>query len=268
MENKAKNQAVLSLLKTVFILLIAIAVVFSQFADADNLVALIIGRTIFGLLCLNEILYVVFLVRGRTGKGKLVPIFLALGMVVGFAIPIVALTISYEAELVGQPLLLSFIGIIMGIVCMVLLFKASNKPTNDIPVLYDEQYALQYMKNRATRERPLSALIDIFEAMCQIPLQNEVDKMLLFEPGAQNADEYLIHLVRQTSAPDEEYYQITMDIVFPLDDVVGKIESTKWMPVWSFEINDDFFDYIKNSIQYRLLRDREPISVEMSVDRT
>lgn len=268
MEEKARKKAVLSLLKATFILLISIILIFLRVADVENLVTLIIGRILLGLLGLDVVLYVVILARSRTGKTKLAPIFLALGMVVGFAIPVIMITISYEDENVALPLLLSFIGIIAGITFTVLLFKEGDKLSSESPVLYDEAYALQFMKSKVTKEMPLSELVDVFEAMCQLPLQNENDIMLLYETGAENEEEYLIHLVRQANAPDEEHYQITMDATFPLDEVAGKKESTEWSHVWNYEINDNFFNYIRNSIQYRLLKDKKPVMVEMSVNRT
>ena len=74
---------------------------------------------------------------------------------------------------------------------------------------------IKFLKDRIIDKMPLEEIVDVFEQMCSIPLEEE---MILFETGTFSTfttePVFEISLVRQFSNDDEEYYQIHLDILY------------------------------------------------------
>ena len=90
-------------------------------------------------------------------------------------------------------------------------------------------------------------IVDAFEKMCQEPIDND---MILFETGTftfhtiNREPRFYFSLVRQFPIEnDDEYYQIHVDILF-LPDSINRTFSGA---VWNEDIEENIFDYIRNS---------------------
>lgn len=268
MGQKQIHQAILDLLKGVFILLFAVLLIFIRFVGSENFADKFIMPAVSVLIRIDLLLYMFFLIRGRTGKKRVAPIILS-----SFVTAFIVIPYFFPASLWADDgsflsVMFSSGGYIALIICLIILFKMGSEPKPKKEKVYNETAALLFMKNKVTSGMLLPDLLGVFEEMCRLSLENEHGRMILFEPGARNDEEYIIHLVRQTNGSGEKYNQITMDITYSCDDIVGKIESMKWTPVWSFELETDIFDYVRNSLPYELLKTSTPIKTDLFIDRT
>lgn len=88
------------------------------------------------------------------------------------------------------------------------------------------QNLVEFLKNKITSETSLSGIVDVFEEMCQIPLDEDC---LLFEIGTYTftgKPQFYFSLVRQIPHEDEEddeYYQIHVNVLYPPSDTVKKL---------------------------------------------
>ena len=78
---------------------------------------------------------------------------------------------------------------------------------------------INFLKDKITNEISLEEIINVFEQMYKIPLEQD---MILFETGTFTifGDEpmFQISLVRQFSNENEEFYQIHVDILYESDN--------------------------------------------------
>lgn len=113
---------------------------------------------------------------------------------------------------------------------------------------------LEFLKKEIVGKQSLDDLISVFEEMCEIPIEEELEKMILFETGTYSftgKPMFNFSLVRQYPNEEEEYYQLHLDIMFePTSDNSSYEQAT-----WSFEIEDNIFDYIRKSKEYMCLKD-------------
>ena len=96
---------------------------------------------------------------------------------------------------------------------------------------------LEFLKKEIVGKKSLDDLISVFEEMCEIPIEEELEKMILFETGTYSftgKPMFNFSLVRQYPNEEEEYYQLHLDIMFePTFDNSSYEQAT-----WSFEIED------------------------------
>ena len=121
---------------------------------------------------------------------------------------------------------------------------------------------MQEILNQINKGQTLDEIILLFEQMCQIPIK---DDLLLFETGVfdfTGEDLYYFCLVRQYPNEDDEYYQIHVDILYKPHDLYNNINEQ----AWSDEVN--YFDYIRKSKIYDLLKNQEIDHVEVYIDET
>ena len=75
--------------------------------------------------------------------------------------------------------------------------------------------SLEFLKDRITDKMPLEDMVEIFEDLCSVPIE---DEMILFETGAYSAISnkplFQLSLVRQAPNEDEEFYQVHLDIFY------------------------------------------------------
>ena len=85
---------------------------------------------------------------------------------------------------------------------------------------------LKFLKDKIVDKMPLEEIVDVFEQMCSIPLE---DDMILFETGTFSTFEpepvFEISLVRQFPNNDEEYCQIHVDILYIIFNYIRKSEA-------------------------------------------
>lgn len=126
---------------------------------------------------------------------------------------------------------------------------------------------LELLKKEIVGKQSLDDLISVFEEMCEIPIEEESEKMILFETGTYSftgKPMFNFSLVRQYPNEEEEYYQLHLDIMFePTFDNSSYEQAT-----WSFEIEDNIFDYIRKSKEYMCLKDIPIARIDVYMDET
>ena len=126
---------------------------------------------------------------------------------------------------------------------------------------------LEFIKKEIANKHNLDDLISAFEEMCEIPIEEEFEKMILFETGTYSftgKPMFYFSLVRQYPNEEEEYYQLHLDIMFGPTPDNSSFEQT----TWSFEIEDNIFDYIKKTKEYMCLKDIPIAKIEVYMDET
>ena len=126
---------------------------------------------------------------------------------------------------------------------------------------------VEHLKTQITSETSLSGIVDAFEAMCQIPLDED---WLLFETGTYaftGEPKFYFSLVRQFPHEDEEndeYYQLHVDVLFPPTDNNKKYNEQ----IWSMDIEGSFFEYIRESEVLNNIKNDKYTSIEIYMDET
>lgn len=125
--------------------------------------------------------------------------------------------------------------------------------------------SLEYLKERITDKMPLEDMVEIFEDLCPDPIE---DEMILFETGTftsiSDKPLFQISLVRQAPNEDEEFYQVHLDIFYEAsqDNQIFS-EST-----WDEDLEENIFDYIRNSEVFAYAKDQEYLAVKMYLEET
>lgn len=124
---------------------------------------------------------------------------------------------------------------------------------------------IDFLKNKIAERSSLEEIVNIFERMCSIPLEED---MILFETGTFTyfADEpmFQISLVRQFPNEDEEFYQIHVDIFYETDDENKKMSES----IWDEDLSENIFDYIRNSKAFAYAKSKEYHKVKIWCDET
>ena len=124
---------------------------------------------------------------------------------------------------------------------------------------------LKFLKDKIVNKMPLEEIVDVFEQMCSIPLE---DDMILFETGTFSTFEpepvFEISLVRQFTNNDEEYSQIHVDILYkPTGENEIFSETT-----WDEDLNESIFNYIRKSEAFAYAKNQEYIKVKIYLVET
>ena len=127
------------------------------------------------------------------------------------------------------------------------------------------EHLIEMLKDKITDKMPLEKIVDIFEQMCSIPLEED---MILFETGTfttfAKEPVFQISLVRQFPNDDEEFYQIHVDISYqPASENEIFKEST-----WDEDLSENIFDYIRKSEVFTYTKNKEYMKVEIYLDET
>ena len=126
---------------------------------------------------------------------------------------------------------------------------------------------LEFLRKATVDKNNLDKLISVFEEMCEIPIEEEEEKMILFETGTYSFSGkpmFYFSLVRQYPNGEEEYYQLHLDIMFEPALSNSSFEQT----IWSFEIDESIFDYIRKSKEYSVLKDIPFAKIDIFMDET
>ena len=125
--------------------------------------------------------------------------------------------------------------------------------------------SLEFLRERITDKMPLEDMVASFEDLCREPID---DEMILFEVGTftsiSDKPLFQLSLVRQVPNEDEEYYQVHLDIFYEAsqDNQIFS-EST-----WDEDLEENIFDYIRNSEVFDYAKDQEYLSVKMYLEET
>ena len=124
---------------------------------------------------------------------------------------------------------------------------------------------IEYLKNNVNDTMSLSEIVNVFEKMCETPIEND---MLLFETGvfdfSADGSVFLFCLVRQFPNEDEEYYQIHLDIYYKPSNDNKKIQGA----VWNEDIEENFFDYIRSSKAFECVSSEPVQKIRIFMDET
>lgn len=125
--------------------------------------------------------------------------------------------------------------------------------------------SLEFLKDRITDKMPLEDMVEIFEDLCSVPIE---DEMILFETGTYSAVSnkplFQLSLVRQAPNEDEEFYQVHLDIFYEAsqDNQIFS-EST-----WDEDLDENIFDYIRNSEVFDYAKEQKYLAVKIYIDQT
>ena len=94
------------------------------------------------------------------------------------------------------------------------------------------------------------------------------EEMLLFEVGCfsfgEDSENCYFSLVRQTPSPDDEFYQLHLDIQYDICDEVRSLSECEWFE----KGDDDLQEHVKNSEAYNVLKDKPIKEIRVWVDET
>ena len=125
--------------------------------------------------------------------------------------------------------------------------------------------SLEFLKDRITDKMPLEDMVEIFEDLCSVPIE---DEMILFETGTYSAISnkplFQLSLVRQAPNEDEEFYQVHLDIFYEASQE-NQIFSES---TWDEDIEENIFDYIRASEVFNYAKEQEYQAVKIYMDQT
>lgn len=123
---------------------------------------------------------------------------------------------------------------------------------------------VDFLKNGITEKMSLDNIVDVFEQMCNIPIE---DDMILFETGTfsfTGEPLFQFSLVRQFPNEDEEYFQVHVVVLYK-----PTIESNMFNgATWNEDLSENIFDYIKKSPAFAYAKNKEYIKTEIYMDET
>ena len=112
----------------------------------------------------------------------------------------------------------------------------------------------------------LEEMIDAFARMCETPVGEPDD--LLFETRTYDfTGEKLFYfsLVRQFQfMSDDEYVQLHLDVFYTPCLATNLLFGTKW----DSQVNGDFFEMVKSSRAFAVVKDMTPVRVDVRIDET
>ena len=127
---------------------------------------------------------------------------------------------------------------------------------------------VEYLQKRITDKMSLENIVNVFEEMCRIPLEND---MILFETGTfafTDTPLFYFCLVRQFPSDDEEmedeYVQVHVEVQYKSTSESEAFHSA----IWNEDITENIFDYIRNSQAYAYAKNQEYVQIEIYMDET
>lgn len=125
---------------------------------------------------------------------------------------------------------------------------------------------LNCLKAQAGRKKKLWKLVDAFERMCRVPADT-AEEMLLFETGIFDFTKeplFYFSLTRQFPNGEGEYIQLHLDVMFLPDR-----KNSRLCGCFQDEESDEaFFEFVRKSEAFLLLRDQTAQKVHMYLDET
>lgn len=115
----------------------------------------------------------------------------------------------------------------------------------------------------------LDEIISKFEKMCgfDLELEDPEDDVRLFEAGTHDfsgEEVFYFSLVRQFPNEEEEFCQLHLDVLYSPDDAKRELSES----AWSFDIEMDFFAYVRNSRAYMAVKDQDMMKIDVYMDET
>ncbi len=130
---------------------------------------------------------------------------------------------------------------------------------------------LEMLKQNMSESVTVSEMVNVFERICQVPLDAEEDD-LLYENGVFSFDgteKFYFSLTRQfmTEETEDEYLQLQCALKFPVDAQNKHFKMTYWSENEDF---DAFFDTVRQSpaYQYLMQADIRCTDIDLFLDET
>lgn len=147
--------------------------------------------------------------------------------------------------------------------------KVTENSVTNIEKTGDKMKLTEILKSGTKDKTSLEELVNEFEKMCQIKLDNidDDDDLNLFETGVfgfNRKSEFYFSLVRQFPNGEDEYYQLHLDVIYDVTNDNKDFESC----IWSDESEGNFFNEVRNSKEYNLLKDMKFERIEVYLDET
>ena len=125
--------------------------------------------------------------------------------------------------------------------------------------------SLEFLKDRITDKMPLEDMVEIFEDLCSVPIE---DEMILFETGTYSAVSnkplFQLSLVRQAPNEDEEFYQVHLDIFYEACQENEIFHES----IWDEDLEENIFDYIRASEVFAYAKEQEYQTVKIYLEET
>ena len=125
--------------------------------------------------------------------------------------------------------------------------------------------SLEFLKDRITDKMPLEDMVEIFEDLCSVPIE---DEMILFETGTYSAISnktlFQLSLVRQAPNEDEEFYQVHLDIFYEASQENEIFHES----IWDEDLEENIFDYIRASEVFAYAKEQEYQAVKIYLEET
>lgn len=126
-----------------------------------------------------------------------------------------------------------------------------------------------FLKAETAGKTTLPALVDVFEKMCELPIENvsDADIMILFETGTYTFTGkplFYFSLVRQYPDEEDEFYQLRLELLYEPSETTAPFSRTDW----DIDLNENIFDHIRKSAEYIALKDEPIYKINVYLDQT
>lgn len=128
----------------------------------------------------------------------------------------------------------------------------------------DQMALVSFLKERISENNTLDEIIDVFEEMCQTPIEED---LLMIEYGVfdwTDEDLFYFELVRQYPDGKGEYYQLRVSLVYAPDQACMELEDT----LWSDDTDENFFTYIRKSSGYAYAQNHPIKALDIQIGQT
>ena len=148
-------------------------------------------------------------------------------------------------------------------------FKKKSKKEDKAQVIKEQEekdipYVYRELIINTKKNMSLPELVSVFEDMCKIPVDVQSD-MLLCETGTytfSSKENFYFSLVRQFSDNAEgDFKQLQMNILYEPSEYTKDFK----LAIWNTDVEEDFFDFIKNSVAYIALQDKKVGNVKIGL---
>lgn len=120
---------------------------------------------------------------------------------------------------------------------------------------------LEALKSRITGDMAIEEIVAAFEKWYS-PMEEE--DMLLFETGTFSfTGEPLFYFSLVKQIPNDEYYQIHVDVLYKSDAENKRFSDTLWD-----ETGEEIFDYIRNSDAFQYAKAHKFEKIEVYMEET
>ncbi len=126
----------------------------------------------------------------------------------------------------------------------------------------ENQFPFAFLDKATDTPMPLSELVDTFEEMCRIPLEND---NLIFETVTDNftgIELFFFTLIRQYPNPDGGLFELHLDVIYEPNEANQHFTCT----LSQQQIEGGFFDFVRHSPAYLSAQNERIVKVSVYLD--